>query len=79
MDELKIAARAYKMDIAKVAKNNMINKIVFTNFLEAEINENNTNGILKAIEAEVMFLFPATPFKFIAVKSGVSNSVKKSL
>ena len=79
IEELKIAARAYKMDTAKVAENNIINKIAFTNFLEEVINEYNTNGILKAIEAEVIFLFPATPFKFIEAKSGDSNSVKKSL
>ena len=33
IEELKIAARAYKMDTAKVAENNIINKIAFTNFL----------------------------------------------
>jgi len=78
-EELRIAARAYKMDTAKAAKNKMMNKIAFTSFLEAVIKEYSTNGILKAIEAEVMFLFPATPFKFIGTKSGDSNSVKKSL
>ena len=79
MEELKIAARASRIDTAKAAKNNMVNKIAFIIFLEAVIKEYSTNGILKAIEAEVIFLFPATPFKFIETKSGDSNSTKKSL
>tara|TARA_B110000240_G_scaffold17839_1_gene18199 strand:+ start:79 stop:312 length:234 start_codon:yes stop_codon:yes gene_type:complete len=70
---LKIADRAYKMEIAKtVVKSRKLRISLKSPFLTVTI-EYRRKGTLNAMDAAVMFLFPATPFKFIALKSLVSS------
>ena len=68
MKLLKIADRAYKIEIAKTAVNNKKLRINLNSPFRTVTIEYNTKGILKAIEADVIFLLPATPLRFIALK-----------
>ena len=76
---LKIADRAYKMEIAKTAANKRKLKISLKRCFRTVIIEYKTKGTLNAIEAAVIFLFPATPLRLIEIKVLFSNCVNKSL
>ena len=73
MKLLSIAARAYKTEIAnKEAKRRML-KIILKDRFPIVTIEYNTKGTLKAMDAAVMFLLPATPLREIASKDFESN------
>ena len=76
---LKIADRAYKIEIAKTAVNNRKLKINLKRRFRTVTIEYKTKGTLNAIEAAVIFLLPATPLRLIEIKVLFSNCVNKSL
>ena len=76
---LKIAERAYKMEIAKTAVNNRKLKINLKRRFRTVTIEYKTKGTLNAIEAAVIFLLPATPLRLVEIKVLFSNCVNKSL
>ena len=76
---LKIADRAYKIEIAKTAVNNRKLKINLKRRFRTVTIEYKTKGTLNAIEAAVIFLLPATPLRLFEIKVLFSNCVNKSL
>ena len=77
--ELRIAARASIIETAKAAPdNNKALNTIKSCFLLVLIRYKR-NGILNAIEAAVMFLFPAKPFNFRTEYSEVPYKSVKSL
>ena len=68
MKLLKIADRAYKIEIEKTAVNNKKLKINLNSPFRMVTIEQSTKGTLKAIEAAVIFLFPATPLRSKGLK-----------
>ena len=76
---LKIADRAYKMEIAKTAVNKRKLRINLKKLFRTVTIEYKTKGTLNAIEAAVIFLLPATPLRLVEIKVLFSNCVNKSL
>ena len=78
MKLLKIAALASSTEIANKEPKRMMLKMILRERFPIVTIEYNTKGTLKAMDAAVMFLLPATPLRDIALKLFASNCVIKS-
>ena len=70
---LRIAARASSIDTEKSEDKRIILKTILNNPLLTVTIEYKRKGTLKAIDAAVMFLLPATPFKLKELKEFPSS------
>ena len=70
---LRIAARASSIDTEKSEHKRIILKTILNNPLLTLTIEYKRKGTLKAIDAAVMFLLPATPFKLKELKEFPSS------
>ena len=69
--ELRIAALALTRDIARKDKTKIEKDINFINLYFVTLIRYSTKGILIAIDAAVIFLFPLTPFTLVRLKYSV--------
>ena len=69
--ELRIAALALIRDMAKKDKTNIEKDINFISLYFDILIKYNMKGILIAIDAAVIFLFPLTPFTLVRLKYSV--------
>ena len=69
--ELRIAALALTRDMAKKDITKIEKDINFINLYFVMLIKYNTKGILIAIDAAVIFLFPLTPFTLVRLKYSV--------